>query len=1502
MVRLLLLVLVILLSGCGGGKCIEPGLGVSTNSTEVKVPVMPEGADSKNPARYWVNSGYRVEEGKELKLTVERTINFCPVSTKAPPTVVRMYQDYFSTEPKRFHNSHIDVLPGDQLTFTAHTYDFDYPPCSKIVNGDSPLIYYDDNTVFKDGNCKKAIPAEQICSSGAAPIVDVPSGAEDKKYKLYMKEAGGNCRELDAKISFPKVGGGHVRMPRLQFPLGYIGIVDRVSSNVMKTSAKHVVASGKLHDARTIRMQVPIELTTENCELFKKSEVSTTLENLLSVKQLSNAAERGRYTRKYETEKKNTDSVSTLTTPGQPAVEEKDKKKIAQMLREYTEYDINCNCGFICSPDKKMGDKDCVRTIVSVLNNKLVCPTPVGDLKALSLYDNTGTGSSSAPNITIPDLTSKNMNDLKKAVESIKILESSATTKALKNDNKSFKEVHEKTYELAEGVVAVIVDPKNKNYRDKGNISNYCSYNEKCKYLPETITGLQRTKFSDGNAPTFATGSLKLNHVYEVKDAGRVMLVYWPPLDELNQLYHKGKAAKAKVVLAYRKSGNKFVEQKGTKYYEPTMLDEYLERRFWHHDESTVSKNARTGDNALSDLRAGGPAIIVDQGNKVSVPKQGKVAVVTTQQSTVGIPQDELGTALRGFYALDVHRTCYATGGKKLYMYIGETPPTVGVDENARKTLGSDIVELDLEAERDKRVGSKMHNGSYVINKKDSGEKKKGYLYFAVDVDPGYEAELKKSDSADNYYSVRLWIPRWTPIFSRFFVYLQGTILHVLYGTEAPVFSNDSKVQDVSQALSKALGEDRTSGTKKKIGAVQQIYNNQVVSKPFWNATRAVLVLYLMFSVLGYIIGVIQITKYDLSVRVAKMALIAMLVSPSSWKFFNEHCFSLFTVGIPDIISAFNGYLGGDSAFVFLDSTIGLFITSEFWLRMLSLLTAGPVGWLLLFGIAWALWSLFVAMISAIIKYLFVMVALAFLITLAPLFITFLLFQYTRGIFDGWLKMIVNFALQPIILFAALAFLNQVIVTSLHAVTDFAACESCAVGFDLSSKDPESPGKKDICIIPALLPIGYSNELSVDDRIREGLARNDTGFMGLPFSVAMVLILILACKATSEFVQISETLAHSISGSVSGIAASAVGATQAMLGVVGLDHMTQSLIKSARSMTPPHTEKIKFEGKGLSQPRHDAVARHGAGVPGISGEDVGHHGDDRVSGGSQARRGTRGLDELLEDRVEGGNTVDDDRYSELPRHATSSGTGMQGRGGRNEHLYESIGDLSDTASIASGEYENMDNASGGSGAAGGAGTSAAQGFSGQGSEDIVSSPERAERLEVGLGEYGGSRSRDVSFEDVAQGSSAPTGNTQSSVDNTPAGGGSGEEYGLGAAHAAGEALQHDKISGATSGATDRRQDMGGGSSERRDSGRNRSASKSSGSSGDEGRDIASGEYGDMGSDTRDRADIREFEDLLSDVQGTDADEDVRSRSGTGDSKDEDVAEGGGAEEGEDKDK
>jgi len=49
------------------------------------------------------------------------------------------------------------------------------------------------------------------------------------------------------------------------------------------------------------------------------------------------------------------------------------------------------------------------------------------------------------------------------------------------------------------------------------------------------------------------------------------------------------------------------------------------------------------------------------------------------------------------------------------------------------------------------------------------------------------------------------------------------------------------------------------------------------------------------------------------------------------------------------------------------------------------------------------------------------LIALNFLIYLAPLFVPFALFKYTKGYFDSWLKMIISYSLQPIIITAFIA-------------------------------------------------------------------------------------------------------------------------------------------------------------------------------------------------------------------------------------------------------------------------------------------------------------------------------------------------------------------------------------------------------------------------------------------------------------------------------------------------
>ena len=1105
MFRLLLIALVLLISGCGG-VCIEPGKGVSSSSVEVKVQVQPPGASRSNPATYWVNSGYRVEADSELKLTVENTISLCPKDAGTPATVRMFPEDFVSSRPEHeFYDTLLDVVKGDRVAFFPFLYDLEFPSCEKIGNEESFVIYYGNSDFYKDKECKLGVDSKDICSSGAY------GGSASLYYKA--NKTPNKCEAVPEGIELPKLGGSDVQTPRLAFPLGYLSKITKSTENgreILRSNSKYMVATGRIHDGRTVKINGPPEITEEICKKLKEDKFITRViegRNLAELKQNKNPG-------KYEY-KDRTQGQQQITPP---------KPDYDALLRGYTEYDISCNCGLICNPSDQVDKEDCTRSIVRVMNDKVMCPTPKP----------------------------------KKVIEEDKKIDIENSPDALKEYLDIPQDIDKNAaYEIAEGAVAVIKTGTDKNIADSGCASS-------CKFLPEKVTNVSNA------SGTFKDLSLEMHKSYEVPESGRLFL-------------------------------------------------SYLKR--------TTTSGSGSSTNGSEE------------------------------------------PSMRGFYTLRVHRTCYATSGKKLYMYIGEQAPNFLPGSNG----GSGAVELDLE-------GSNVDpKGMYVINKKDSNGKvsngQKGYLYFGIAVDEKYDSQLKDSNYPDNYYSVRLWIPTWEPIISKFFALLQGTLLNVLYGTEMSTtqgVADVNKVDDIASAVERSFKE-------KKKGAIQQIYSNQVTSKPFWMLIQGVLTLYLMFSAVGYIMGVIKVTKYDLAIRAAKVVFLVCVFSQDSWRFFNEHCFSIFIGGVSDIIAAFNGYLDGDKSFKFLDATLGLLLTSELWLRLLALIAAGPVGWLAFVGVVWALIEFFLAMFEAMIMYLFSILAVAFLITLAPIFFVFILFQRTRQLFDGWLKVLMNFSLQPIIIFASLAFLNQMILTSLHAVTDFTACENCAIGVNIPSDDPGTPNRPDVCLLPVMLPIGFSNELSVNDRYREGLAREDIGFMGLPFGVAIVLMLILCCKSVREFVKISEVIAHSISGSVASITASAVGATQGMLGVVGLDAASQQRIAAARSMAPPGEEKVQFESRDGARPMQegadlkspepdgdDAAARVAAqgiddsAAPDAGGSDDGvttgasHSGDDSVAGSGAPRVGVPDVAGFSEPSGEESPLMGD-QSSDMVQGATSGG-------------------------------------------------------------------------------------------------------------------------------------------------------------------------------------------------------------------------------------------------------
>ncbi|MFP3033670.1 MAG: type IV secretion system protein, partial [Wolbachia sp.] len=493
--------------------------------------------------------------------------------------------------------------------------------------------------------------------------------------------------------------------------------------------------------------------------------------------------------------------------------------------------------------------------------------------------------------------------------------------------------------------------------------------------------------------------------------------------------------------------------------------------------------------------------------------------------------------ANRGGYHVKVTRSCDFDGGEKLYMYLGDNPPG---DPSASETNDFKKVE-NLGKITEDNVNYYIIDGGLSTDEcKDkrpiTDECKPKKIYFGIDVsnvEKGDITDKKGKYYENNKYSVNLFVKK---------------------KINDLISSNINKVFDFATGEFKNSVSDSYEGYRK--GLLQGV--------------RALLTLYVIFTVFGYMFGTIQLSKFDFIVRMFKIAFIAFAFSDRSWELFGTTLSRLFVDGSTYLVDSFSGYIGeGGRKFAFLDLTAGVLFTTETWLKFLSLMLSGPFGVIACGVILWATWEFLKCIISATLRYVISTVLVAFLLSLTPLFIVFILFQQTKSWFDSWIKTLAHVAVQPVILFSSLSLLNQLMYSVLYNLTNFSACYQCLISVNFLSYD--------LCLMKSILPLGYSPGTNVDVALSTG-GRSGGHFAALPIDLIQAFMYLIIAHAMKAFVSISETMAQTLFSSGFGVAGSvgqvAKSASQAMLSTVGLDDKTQGMIQSIKQKMSKDQGKI----------------------------------------------------------------------------------------------------------------------------------------------------------------------------------------------------------------------------------------------------------------------------------------------------------------------------------------
>ncbi|AUO54694.1 type IV secretion system protein [Ehrlichia canis] len=227
--------------------------------------------------------------------------------------------------------------------------------------------------------------------------------------------------------------------------------------------------------------------------------------------------------------------------------------------------------------------------------------------------------------------------------------------------------------------------------------------------------------------------------------------------------------------------------------------------------------------------------------------------------------------------------------------------------------------------------------------------------------------------------------------------------------------------------------------------AGEHVFKHIVGNPVFKNFVFALLTLFLVFGALTYIFGMVQSPFSDVIVRILKMALMILLISPSSWEFFYNHLLNLFINGIDQIIAMINSHSASYNPtrpFAFLDEMIvdKIFSPVIWKIKIRALILADFSSIFAVLVIIIAVLIYIALCLYGCVIYLTAFVGITFLIGLFPLLLLGILFSQFKSLFDGWLTQCLSFSMQAILMFTLISLFGALIMNYYYRIFGFTTC------------------------------------------------------------------------------------------------------------------------------------------------------------------------------------------------------------------------------------------------------------------------------------------------------------------------------------------------------------------------------------------------------------------------------------------------------------------------------
>ncbi len=207
----------------------------------------------------------------------------------------------------------------------------------------------------------------------------------------------------------------------------------------------------------------------------------------------------------------------------------------------------------------------------------------------------------------------------------------------------------------------------------------------------------------------------------------------------------------------------------------------------------------------------------------------------------------------------------------------------------------------------------------------------------------------------------------------------------------------------------------------------------------------AMLYLYIIIWGMMYLFGLIRTDKLDFIIRIVKIGTLTVLIQPGSFEFFNTYLFQGFSTMANTIIANATG-APIDNPFRFLNQNMNVLLLDETtYYKLMGMMVQGLLGLVVFFLILYGTISFIVAFFQSFLVYMISLIGLGIGMAVAPIYLAFLLFDKTKYLFTAWFRLMVRFAIQPVLLLIGLIIINGMLATLLDSIFNYYVCYKCAI-------------------------------------------------------------------------------------------------------------------------------------------------------------------------------------------------------------------------------------------------------------------------------------------------------------------------------------------------------------------------------------------------------------------------------------------------------------------------